>query len=201
MNSLSFFWQKNIFIYHTINSIFIVLLYIVYYIMSVPFSNSKTRREIGGWFAALVWIYVVAAFFVPIVPLKSNPLISSFADDHIYTATWTHVYAHGEAIPGATPFNVKHVNFFVLSTPKEVYYHGEALPGADPQTTVVVSGVYGLRSFGATIEIPLYLYDEDNVYVNSSTVLPREKGVSALSLYDDYQQEFWSTTETWDIKS
>ena len=153
---------------------------------SVPFFNKKTWSQIGIGLVSLLGLYVVVAFFVPIAPLSAN-VSNLMTSTNYYKATWTNVYANDTKVPGANVFNAQLVGGSVLRTPDKVYLFGEELPGADPLSTVVVAANINLGG-GLNSQAPLYLYDDDNVYVRSHIVLPRADDRSASLVYNDYKQ-------------
>lgn len=160
---------------------------------SIPFFNKKTWWQIGIGLASLLGLYIVAAFFVPIAPLSTSvsDVLTSTA---YYKATWTTVYAHDTKISGANVFNSELIGGSVLRTPNKIYLFGEELVWADPLSTVVVTETSWLGG-GLHSQIPVYLYDDDNVYVRSNIVLPRPDDGPASFVYHEYKQDKFYNTE------
>ena len=134
---------------------------------------------------ALLWLYVIAGFLYPIVPLTKD-IQYTLMSDKFYTATWTQVYSNGEEIPGLSPRNSYQVGHFVLVSAEKVYFRGEKLDAADPHSLKIVSSnAFTLVWWGIKGELIQYLYDDNNIYIWNSLVLPRNNKRAEV-IYAEY---------------
>lgn len=148
----------------------------------------------------VVGLYVLVGFFYPIVPITKDTTLLSWWG-YPYRATWTQVYVventfspsgkdvkTHKALPWVNPWNSKLVWYDVLLTKDAVYFQGNKVEWADPFTLKKVS--YNLGSYLSKwydTQIIQYLYDDNNVYLGSnSIVLPRD-GKPADVVYAQYR--------------
>lgn len=171
--------MTNIYIYKYNELFYLVKIYIM--------KKQKLINKIliGIW--SLVGLVFIVGFAYPMIPLLRQDTTHHFMSDKFYKATWTNVYTNvntfsedgkeisiREKIPWATPWNSKQPDHFVLLTPDSVYFWWQKIVWLDPQLVKI--------AYPKDNSSPLYLYDDNNVYVGTSLVLPRD-GESADVVY------------------